>query len=162
MKTEQRTLRLQSLPESIHKVEQLVEDICEEYNLNNSYLGCINVALTEAFTNALMHGNKQDPEKIITITFEKKSTGLTFTVKDEGQGFDYQSIPDVKDDGKEKKFPGRGIFLIKSLSDDVNFVGNGNEIEIGFKISSIDFETAVDRIKKLKDYSKTTEKVLDN
>ncbi len=161
MKTEQRTLRLQSLPENIHQVEQLIEDICDDYNLNHSYLGCINVALTEAFTNALEHGNKRNPEKTITITFEKRSTGLTFSIKDEGEGFDYQSIPDVKDDGKEKTFPGRGIFLIKSLSDDVSFIGNGNEIEIGFKISSIDFETAVDRIKKLRDYSKTTEKVLD-
>jgi len=162
MKTEQRTLRLQSLPENIHQVEKLVEDICNDYNLNHNYFGCINVALTEAFTNALVHGNKNNPEKIITISFEKKSTGLTFNVKDEGQGFVYQTIPDVKDDGKEKTFPGKGIFLIKSLSDDVNFVGNGSEIEIGFKISSIDFETAVDRIKKLRDYSKTTEKVLDN
>ncbi len=162
MKTEQRTLRLQSLPENIHQVEQLVEDICDDYGLNQNYFGCINVALTEAFTNALEHGNKRDPEKTITIAFEKKSTGLTFNIKDEGQGFDYQRIPDVADDGKEKTFPGRGIFLIKSLSDDVNYVGKGNEIEIGFKISSIDFETAVDRIKKLQDYSKTTEKVLDS
>ncbi|MCD4665927.1 MAG: ATP-binding protein, partial [Bacteroidales bacterium] len=65
-----------------------------------------------------------------------------------------------KDDGKEKSFPGRGIFLIKTLADDVNFIGKGNEIEIGFKISSINFETAVDRIEKFKEYSETAQEVL--
>jgi hypothetical protein len=65
-----------------------------------------------------------------------------------------------EDDGQEKVFPGRGIFLIKTLSDDVKFVEPGNEIEIGFKISSINYETAVDRIKKLKDYSESAKKVI--
>ncbi len=160
MKQEQKKLRLKSLPESIHQLEGLIEDVCDDYNLNHNYLGCISVALTEAFNNALQHGNKNNPEKIISIDFEKTSTGLEFRIKDEGDGFDFKSIPDVKDDGKEKEFPGRGIFLIKTLADDVSFVGKGNEIGIGFKISSINYETAVDRIKKFKDYSESAKKVV--
>ena len=160
MRQEQKTLKIKSVPESIHQVEKLIEQICDEYNLNNNYLGCITVALTEAFANALEHGNKKNPEKQITITFEKSSTGVSFRIKDEGEGFDYKSIPDPKDDGKEKVFPGRGIFLIKTLSDNVNFVDPGNEIEIGFQISSINFETAVDRLKKFKDYSESTQKIV--
>jgi serine/threonine-protein kinase RsbW len=109
--------------------------------------------LTEAFSNALEHGNKNNPEKFITVNYEKSSTGLSFSIKDEGEGFNYNSIPDLKDDGTEKVFPGRGVFLIKSLADEVKYVGIGNELEIGFKISSINYETAVDRIKKFKDYS---------
>jgi serine/threonine-protein kinase RsbW len=159
MRQEQKTLRLKSVPESIHQVERLIEEICDSNNLNNSYLGCITVALTEAFTNALEHGNKRNPEKIITINFEKTSTGLMFNIKDQGEGFNFRNIPEIKDDGQEKIFPGRGIFLIKTLSDDVKFVEPGNEIEIGFKISSINYETAVDRIKKLKDYSESAKKV---
>ena len=95
----------------------------------------------------------------ILIDFQKTSTGLYFKIKDEGEGFNFKNIPDTKDDGKEKVFPGRGLFLIKTLADDVNFVGSGNELEIGFKISSINYETAVDRIKKMKEYSETTVKV---
>ena len=57
-------------------------------------------------------------------------------------------------------FPGRGIFLIKTLADDVNYVGKGNELGIGFKISSINYETAVDRIKKFKDYTETAKKTV--
>jgi serine/threonine-protein kinase RsbW len=160
MRQEQKTLRLKSVPESIHEVERLIEEICDSNGLNQSYLGCISVALSEAFENALVHGNKRNPEKMIMITYEKTSSGLSFTIKDEGIGFNYQSIPEVKDDGQEKNFPGRGIFLIKTLSDNVSFVSPGNEIEIGFKISSINFETAVDRVKKLKDYSDSTSKVI--
>ena len=160
MRQEQKTLKLKSVPESINQIERLIEEICEDYNLNHNYLGCITVALTEAFTNALEHGNKRNSEKIIDMNFQKTSSGLYFNVKDEGEGFDYQKIPDVKDDGKEKSFPGRGIFLIKTLADDVNFIGKGNEIEIGFKISSINFETAVDRIEKFKEYSETAQEVL--
>lgn len=160
MKQEQKKLRLKSLPESIHQLEGLIEDVCDDYNLNHNYLGCISVALTEAFNNALQHGNKNNPEKIISIDFEKTSTGLEFRIKDEGDGFDFKSIPDVKDDGKEKEFPGRGIFLIKTLADNVSFVGKGNEIGVGFKISSINYETAVDRITKFKDYSESAKKVV--
>jgi serine/threonine-protein kinase RsbW len=159
MRQEQKTLRLKSLPESIHQVERLIEEICDSNNLNKSYFGCISVALTEAFTNALEHGNKRNPEKFITINYEKTSSGLMFNIKDEGEGFNFHNIPDIKDDGQEKIFPGRGIFLIKTLSDDVKFIEPGNEIEIGFKISSINYETAVDRIKKLKDYSESAKKV---
>lgn len=160
MRQEQMSLRLKSLPESIHQVEKLIEEVCDNYNLNHNYLGCITVALTEAFNNALIHGNQNNPEKFIQISFEKGPNGLAFTVKDEGAGFDYTKIPDTKDDGKEKVFPGRGLFLIKTLSDDVNYSAKGNEIEIGFKISSINYETAVDRIKKFKDYSDSYKKIL--
>ena len=161
MRQEQKKLRLKSLPESIHRLQGLIEDICDENNLNHNYLGCISVALTEAFNNALEHGNKNNSEKIISIDFQKTSSGLEFRIKDEGDGFDYKSIPDVKEDGKEKTFPGRGIFLIKTLADDVEFVGKGNEIEIGFKISSINYETAVDRLTKFKDYSESAKKVVE-
>lgn len=153
MRQEQKTLRLRSLPESIHQLEGLIEAICDDNNLNHNYLGCISVALTEAFNNALIHGNKEDQKKFITISYQKTSTGLSFSVEDEGKGFDYQNIPDLKEDGKEKVFPGRGVFLMKTLSDDLSFNKTGNRVELGFKISSINYETAVDRLKKFKEYS---------
>ena len=86
MKQEQKTLRLKSVPESINQLEILVEEVCDAYKLNHSYLGCISVATTEAFQNALTHGNQNDPNKIIVVDFQKSSTGVSFTVKDEGNG----------------------------------------------------------------------------
>ena len=121
MKKEQRTLSLKSIPESFNQVERLIEEICDTYNLNHSYLGCIVTSVNEAFQNALTHGNKNNPEKLIVIEFKKGATGITFTVTDEGNGFDYKAIPDLDNKKEEKVFPGRGLFLVKSLSDDVSF-----------------------------------------
>ena len=153
MKQEQKTLRLKSVPESIHQVERLIEEVCNDNNLNHNYLGCISVVLTEVFDNALEHGNMNDPNKFIQIDFEKTSTGLKFCVADEGNGFDYKKIPDIKEDGKEKIFPGKGILLIKLLADEVTYIEPGNRVELGFKTSAINFETSVDRLKKFQDYS---------
>jgi len=161
MKQDQKTLKLHSVPSSLNQLEILIGEVCDKYNLNHNYLGCITVALTEAFQNALEHGNQNDPEKFITINFEKTASGLLFSVKDEGKGFNHQDIPDVKDDGKEKTFPGRGIFLIKRLSDDVNYIGNGSEVAIGFKTSSINIETAVDRMSKFREYTETSQNLND-
>ena len=161
MKQKQRTLKLKSVQESFNQVETLIEDVCNEYNLNHSYLGCIITSVNEAFQNALIHGNKNIPEKIISIYFKKIATGITFTITDEGEGFNYQSLPEIKDDGKEKVFPGRGLFLIKSLSDEVVFNESGNEISLGYKISSINIETAIDRVEKFQEYAKPSHKVVN-
>ena len=159
MITENLQLILPSLPENINQVEKFVEDICDEYNINNTYFGNILVALTEAFENAIVHGNGRNPDKNVHIIFTSKPEGLSFIVKDEGEGFDINQIPDPTDinsDPNESK--GRGIFLIKSLADEVKFLENGTSVEILFKISSINSELAIDRINQLKMYSakKTT------
>jgi serine/threonine-protein kinase RsbW len=159
MKKEHKTLRLKSVPESIHQLEVLIEEVCDANNLNQTYLGCISVAATEAFQNALTHGNRNDPEKIISVYYEKTATGVTFTISDEGEGFNHQTLPDLKDDGKEKTFPGRGLFLIKSLSDSLSFNEKGNEIAIGFKTAGIDIETSIDRAQKFKVYKESSQKI---
>jgi serine/threonine-protein kinase RsbW len=158
MISEKLQLIFPSIPENIHQVEKFVEDICDEYNINNTYFGNILVALTEAVENAMVHGNKNNPVKNVEITFVSKPEGLSFTIKDEGDGFDINQIPDPTDlniDPEEVK--GRGIFLIKSLADEVKFLTNGKSVEILFKISSINNEMAVDRINQLKSYSGTKE-----
>jgi len=143
-----------SIPENIHQVEKFVEDICDEYNINNTYFGNILVALTEAVENAMVHGNKKDSSKNIEITFLSKPEGLSFTIKDEGDAFDINQIPDPTDlNVNPDEIKGRGIFLIKSLADEVNFLPKGKGVEILFKTSSINNEIAVDRINQLKSYS---------
>jgi serine/threonine-protein kinase RsbW len=158
MISEKLQLILPSLPESIHQVEKFVEDICDEFNINNTYFGNILVTLTEAVENAMKHGNGNDPSKKVQIIFTSKPEGLSFVVKDEGNGFDINQIPDPTDlntDPEESK--GRGIFLIKSLADEVKFLDKGNTVEIIFKISSINSEMAIERIKQLKKFSGTKE-----
>jgi serine/threonine-protein kinase RsbW len=152
-------LVLPSLPASIHQVEKFVENICDEYNINNTYFGNILVTLTEAFENAMIHGNSNDQSKNVNITFTSKPEGLSFMISDEGNGFDVSQVPDPTDiNFNNETNKGRGIFLIKSLADDVKFLDNGKKVEILFKIASINSELAIGRINLLKDYSIEKEK----
>jgi len=158
MISENLQLILPSLPENINLVEKFVEDICDEYNINNTYFGNILVTLTEAVENAMVHGNGRNPDKNVQIIFTSKPDGLSFVVKDEGEGFDVNQIPDPTDiNSNTDESKGRGIFLIRSLADEVKFLENGKTIEILFKISSINSEMAIDRINQLKKYSGTKE-----
>ncbi|MBC8147003.1 MAG: ATP-binding protein [Bacteroidetes bacterium] len=153
-----RKIEFKSAKENIHLVEKFVEEICDEYNIYNSYFGNIIIALTEATTNAIFHGNQEDKYKSVVTTFESKKIGLIFMVEDMGDGFDYQNIPDPTDISIENSEElGKGIFLIKSLADEVNFYEDGRIIEIIFKISSINNEATIERINMLKAYSKVDE-----
>lgn len=154
MREARKELIIRSLPEDLFALESFIEEVCDTYHINNTYFGNITVALTEAAQNAFVHGNSRDTKKEIHISFSTSSAGLSFTVKDQGRGFNYKNIPDPHDEPSEEVvFPGRGIFLIKSLADYVEFKGEGNEIEIVFKISSINRETSIDRIRKMKQYA---------
>jgi len=151
-------LVIPSLLGNIHQVEKFVEDICDEYNINNTYFGNILVTVAEAFENAVKHGNGDDPSKNVTIIFTSRPEGLLFTISDEGNGFDVDQIPDPTDINIDiDQIKGRGIFLIKSLADEVRFPENGKKVEILFKISSINSELAIDRMNQLKEYSGTKE-----
>ena len=153
-----RKIELISARENISLIEKFVEEICDDYNIYNSYFGNIIIALTEATTNAIIHGNKEDKLKTVIITFESKSIGLTFVIEDQGDGFDFENIPDPTDVSIENSDElGKGIFLIKSLADEVNFYEDGRVIEIVFKITSINNETTIERINILKAYSNIEE-----
>ena len=154
MISEKIQLILSSTPHNIHQIERFVEDICDEYNINNTYFGNILVVLTEAVENAMKHGNSYDITKNVEISFTSKPEGLSFIIKDEGNGFDISNIPDPTDlKSNPDELKGRGIFCIRTLADEVRFFDGGKSLEILFKISSINNEMALDRINKLKYYS---------
>lgn len=148
------TLTLNSRPENISSVERFVEEICDYYNINDTYFGNILIALTEAFNNSLQHGNENNPEKIITIIFESKPKGLSFTIQDEGKGFDAESVPDPLDIDVETE-TGRGIFLMRSLSDKMIVENEGRSIELFFRISGIGHEAMKKRITQFNEYFQT-------
>ncbi len=148
------TLTLDSKPENISSIERFVEEICDYYNINDTYFGNILIALTEAFRNALVHGNSGDPAKKITLVFESKPKGLSFTISDEGTGFEPASVPDPTE--AENDSPaGRGLFLIRSLSDKVEFSDQGRSIEMFFRISGIGHEAMKKRMKHFNEYFHT-------
>jgi len=88
------------------------------------------VALNEAFVNAVKHGNKNNPGKLLRITAELSPTEAVFTVEDEGEGFDLQQIPDPTDPANLFKTSGRGVLLIYNIMDEVEYNAQGNLVKM--------------------------------
>ncbi|HYY58381.1 MAG TPA: ATP-binding protein, partial [Pyrinomonadaceae bacterium] len=86
------------------------------------------IALDEAFVNAVKHGNKNDPTKMVRITAELSPKEALFTVEDEGEGFDVQQIPDPRDPSNLFKSSGRGVLLIYNIMDQVEYNERGNRL----------------------------------
>jgi serine/threonine-protein kinase RsbW len=141
-KSEKITLKSDRL--YINEVERFVEQICDEQNIYNSYYANILTSIIEAYTNAVEHGNKYDENKNVSIIFSKEQNGLSFQINDEGEGFDINAIPDPTDLSNEG-VEGRGLFMINTLSDKVEFENNGSTMKLNFLISSINREAATHR-----------------
>ena len=153
MNTNFKKVDFNSSLENLYIVEKFVENICDTYNIFNSYYGNILVSVTEAVKNAIIHGNKNNKNKKVTLSFEANEKGLTFIVEDEGNGFNFKNLPNpLKDENPENC--GKGLFLVKTLADEVTFNNEGRSVEISFKITSINYEIAIDRISKLLTYYK--------
>jgi len=125
-------IQLASRPESINQVEKLVDEIREEYKISEDCYGKILISMTEAVTNAISHGNKSDPSKMVDITYHFDHDKINFIVSDQGQGFDYYNLPDPTAPENLEKPCGRGIYLMKHLSDQLIFNNNGSSIELTF------------------------------
>lgn len=88
------------------------------------------IALDEAFVNAVKHGNKNDPTKLLKITAELSPKEAAFTVEDEGQGFDVHQIPDPCDPANLFRTSGRGVLLIYNIMDEVEYNAQGNRVKM--------------------------------
>lgn len=118
--------------ESLSKVEQLIESLCEFKSVNQDCYGNMLIALTEAVNNAIVHGNKNDHTKNVHLELETSDEEVLFTIRDEGSGFDYKKVPDPTLPENRYKTSGRGIFLMKNLADNINFEENGKSIKLTF------------------------------
>jgi len=86
------------------------------------------VALDEAFVNAVKHGNKHDPDKLVRITCDVSKDEARFTIEDEGEGFDVNAIPDPLDPDNLFKTSGRGVLFIYNIMDEVVYNERGNRL----------------------------------
>jgi serine/threonine-protein kinase RsbW len=88
------------------------------------------VALDEAFVNAVKHGNRNDPGKLLRVTAELSAHEAIFTVEDEGEGFDVHEIPDPRDPANLFKSTGRGVLLIYNIMDEVEYSERGTRLKM--------------------------------
>lgn len=131
---ETQEIQISSKTENLNVVESLVDEVCEEFKVNEDYYGNILIALTEAVSNAIQHGNKFNPDKNIDLQFLPNEKELVFKVRDEGAGFDFANLPDPTEPENIEKPHGRGIYLMKHLADKVEFSEEGRAVELNFSI----------------------------
>jgi len=134
---ESQTLELNSNPDSISVVERMIEEVRDKYQVSEDMYGNMLVATTEAVTNAIYHGNKSDPAKKVNVGIVHNPHSITFTISDQGPGFDYYNLPDPTAPENLEKECGRGIFLMKHLADQLIFSENGRVVEMTFRISAV-------------------------
>lgn len=126
----------QSDLQCIDSLEILLDELKEQFAISEHVYSSIWVVLNEAISNAIIHGNKMDVTKKIRLTVELKwDNFICFRVRDEGKGFDPNSIPDPTSAERIDKPNGRGVFLMKKLSDLALFSDNGSTVDLYFDIS---------------------------
>jgi serine/threonine-protein kinase RsbW len=84
--------------------------------------------------NAIIHGNKADSKKNVSLELVMNDDVLSFTVTDEGSGFDFENLIDPTAPENLEKIGGRGIFLMNHLCDEVKFEDEGKKVILEFNI----------------------------
>jgi len=149
-----REIRIKSSIQNEVIIHDFIEQVCDYYNIYNTYFGNIIIAVNEAVNNAIIHGNENNPDKDVTVLFDSSNGLLCFEITDQGAGFDYNNLPDPIETENEK----RGLFLISALADNISFKNQGSTIKLEFVISGIDKELHKHRENHLLQYQKSEEK----
>jgi serine/threonine-protein kinase RsbW len=130
--TSRLSLTLDSVLPTVDTVEQTAEDFAKRAGFDDDTAASISMVAREAAVNAVLHGNKYDPSKHVTATFEASSDSILIRIADEGQGFDSSNIPDPLAPENLLRSSGRGVFLMRTFMDEVNFrqLSPGTEITL--------------------------------
>ena len=132
-------IRIGSALEYLDLVQTLSDCLTEFMGFDEDTGHWIGMSVRESVTNAIQHGNKLDPAKRVDIRFKVAPDHLEITVKDEGNGFQVDKLPNPLDPENLLKPSGRGIFYIRSFMDEVEFITHsqgGMEVHMVKKVPS--------------------------
>jgi len=126
------TLVITSDPMRIEEVDEFLENVINKMSFSTDECDDIAIAVSEAVNNAILHGNKNDLSKKVTIQLNKLADGLKVIVSDEGEGFDPDAVSDPTAQENIMALAGRGLLIIRHLMDKVNVqpAKNGTRISM--------------------------------
>lgn len=127
-------LILTSELKSIRLIESFLYNLQKEYDISQEKFIDIKLSIMEAVNNAIIHGNKLDAEKKVKISERKINDYLTVQIQDQGKGFDPSAIKDPTTDENIHLPGGRGVHLMRHLTDELAYENNGNSVILRFKI----------------------------
>ena len=119
---------------NLRLVEKAIDELSLELDLSDEVYGNVLVATMEATNNAIIHGNRSNPEKEVKIEMKIEDKELMVHIEDQGEGFDHMNIPDPTAPENIEKINGRGIFLMERLSDEILYIEEGRIVELKFKL----------------------------
>ena len=119
---------------NIKEVEIFIRNFLAECCISEKRFNRIFLCVSEAVINSIIHGNKNDPLKQVIIKISLKENELIIKIKDEGDGFNFLLLEDPTKSENIRKEDGRGLFIIKSFTDSIQFKKKGCIIKFKFDI----------------------------
>ncbi|MBE0645972.1 MAG: ATP-binding protein [Bacteroidetes bacterium] len=127
-------ISIPSVRSNIRVVEAFVLELNDALNLEESILDRIMISITEVVNNGIIHGNKADPNKLVHLSCTCYDDRIDFTVRDEGVGFFPDNLPDPLAESNLLKEGGRGVLIIRSMMDVVEFRQGETGMEVFLSI----------------------------
>lgn len=115
------TISIPSNQEFLADVDLFIEGVLRGYKIDESVIADIAISVSELVNNAICHGNKSDLEQPVKVLLKRTNGKVQIHVTDRGNGFKYESIDSPIADENLMKEVGRGLFIVKSLMDSVDF-----------------------------------------
>lgn len=122
-------LKLKSTFEESEKVPDFVANLQSKASLTEDETSTLMLLVSEAVTNAIEHGNKLDPSKEVDVEIIIADKKIETIVKDQGEGFNPEETDDPLQEENLLNARGRGVFLIKEISDDVTYLDGGRTVK---------------------------------
>lgn len=123
-------LSLPSTMQLIYLLDTIISDILREMKFNEEAQEHVNLAVIEAGTNAIKHGNKEDTDKTATFEFLIDDDRLTVIITDEGPGFEREEVANPLEPENLLKSSGRGLFLMEACMDEVVYEAEGTIVKM--------------------------------
>ena len=130
--TTEQVIRL-DLPSSmqfVYLLDTIISEILREMGFDEETTEQVNLAVIEAGTNAIKHGNKEDSSKRAHFEFVVHPDQLTVVVQDRGEGFEREEVADPLDPANLLKSSGRGLFLMEACMDSVTYEKSGTIVKM--------------------------------
>jgi serine/threonine-protein kinase RsbW len=126
-------ISIESLVGNLRVVENAIDETTMTIGISQDNYGKILVCTMEAVNNAILHGNRSNPEKIVDVELSFENNSLQIKVTDEGLGFRPEKVPDPTTPENIEELNGRGIYLMSHLADIIEYSQKGNSVTMTFK-----------------------------
>lgn len=126
-------LKIESKTSNLRLVEKVIDEITSEIGISKDCYGKILVTTLEGVNNAILHGNKSNPEKFVDVEIRYVNEQLIVNISDEGEGFKPDEVPDPTMPENIEELNGRGVYIMKKLVDEISYNEKGNAVTLIFK-----------------------------